>query len=155
MLFNKEEEWDLELNKYKSPTFTVVSEVFKGLTGKKVIAASSSYERWVMDMSSNSRASLISTKQGWAPRFQSTSKSCLWRTPFLHVQTPEPEAHWVIQHSPSHLFSVCAYPYMMIFPSHLLVSVSEVPWPLHELWSPKSPKSQAQSIQSLRRSMRV
>ena len=45
MLFNKEDERDLELNKYKSPTFTVVSEVFKGLTGKKVIAVSSSYER--------------------------------------------------------------------------------------------------------------
>ncbi|KAF8583126.1 SSrecog-domain-containing protein [Ramaria rubella] len=60
MLFNKEEELDLELNidpetfereykgkleqKYESPTFTVVSEVFKGLTGKKIIAASSSYE---------------------------------------------------------------------------------------------------------------
>jgi FACT complex subunit SSRP1/POB3 len=33
--------------KYESPTFTVVSEVFKGLTGKKITAASSSYERWV------------------------------------------------------------------------------------------------------------
>ncbi|KAF8511603.1 structure-specific recognition protein-domain-containing protein [Gautieria morchelliformis] len=60
MLFNKEEELDLELNidaetferdykgkleqKYESPTFTVVSEVFKGLTGKKITAASSSYE---------------------------------------------------------------------------------------------------------------
>jgi FACT complex subunit SSRP1/POB3 len=31
--------------KYESPTFTVVSEVFKGLTGRKIIAASSSYER--------------------------------------------------------------------------------------------------------------
>ena len=31
--------------KYQSPTFTVVSEVFKGLMGKKVITASSSYER--------------------------------------------------------------------------------------------------------------
>lgn len=31
--------------KYESPTFSVVSEVFKGLSGKKIIAASSSYER--------------------------------------------------------------------------------------------------------------
>ena len=31
--------------KYESPTFTVVSEVFKGLMGKKVIMASLSYER--------------------------------------------------------------------------------------------------------------
>ncbi|KAF8520735.1 SSrecog-domain-containing protein [Hysterangium stoloniferum] len=60
MLFNKEEELDVELNiepevyeteykgkleqKYEAPTFTVVSEVFKGLSGKKIIAASSSYE---------------------------------------------------------------------------------------------------------------
>ncbi|KIJ54619.1 hypothetical protein M422DRAFT_24531 [Sphaerobolus stellatus SS14] len=60
MLFNKEEELDVELNidpetferdykdklekKYESPTFTVVSEVFKGLSGKKIIAASSTYQ---------------------------------------------------------------------------------------------------------------
>ncbi|GJJ14142.1 hypothetical protein Clacol_008401 [Clathrus columnatus] len=60
MLFDKEEELDVELNidsetyereykgklekKYELPTFTVVSEVFKGLSGKKIIAASSSYE---------------------------------------------------------------------------------------------------------------
>lgn len=42
--FEREYKGKLE-QKYESPTFTVVSEVFKGLTGKKVIAASSSYER--------------------------------------------------------------------------------------------------------------
>src|SRR6266481_5258113 len=53
-----------------------------------------------MDMSSNSHASLISAKQGWAPGFQSTSKSHLWRTLFpqkvlfLRVQTAD--AHRVI-----------------------------------------------------------
>src|SRR6266481_6351388 len=66
-----------------------------------------------MDMSSNSRASLISTKQGRTPGFQCTSKSHLWRTLFprkvlfLRVQTAD--AHRVIRHSPSHLLSVCAY----------------------------------------------
>ena len=121
--FEQEYKGKLE-QKYESPMFTVVSEVFKGLMGKKVIAASSSYERWVIYMSSNSCASLISAKQGWAPGFQSTSKSCLWRTLFpqkvlLHVQTPGPEAHWVIRHSPSHLLLACAYTYRMIFPSYL------------------------------------
>jgi len=36
---------DKLVKKYESPTFTVVSEVFKGLSGKKIIAASSSYQR--------------------------------------------------------------------------------------------------------------